>query len=111
MLIEVGEDAGRDLRIAGATARLPAPSGGECRRFARSEALTRQQPWLKFQQSGDRQSHDVQVVTLDPRYEGRALALDRVGDRKSTRLNSSHDQISYAVFCLKKKNDRASRCI
>src|SRR2546428_8955611 len=31
---------------------------------------------------------------------------ERVGqDRKSTRLNSSHDQISYAVFCLKKKND------
>src|SRR5206468_7132533 len=29
-------------------------------------------------------------------------ALERA-DRKSTRLNSSHDQISYAVFCLKKK--------
>src|SRR5256885_13311129 len=28
----------------------------------------------------------------------------RVGDRKSTRLNSSHLVISYAVFCLKKKN-------
>src|SRR5206468_5419136 len=28
----------------------------------------------------------------------------RARDRKSTRLNSSHDQISYAVFCLKKKN-------
>src|SRR5688572_32515994 len=27
-------------------------------------------------------------------------------DRKSTRLNSSHSQISYAVFCLKKKNGR-----
>src|SRR2546430_3961805 len=27
-----------------------------------------------------------------------------IGDRKSTRLNSSHSQISYAVFCLKKKN-------
>src|SRR2546428_10114505 len=27
-------------------------------------------------------------------------------DRKSTRLNSSHDQISYAVFCLKKKNGK-----
>src|SRR2546421_9567588 len=27
-------------------------------------------------------------------------------DRKSTRLNSSHDQISYAVFCLKKKKSR-----
>src|SRR3712207_8834802 len=30
--------------------------------------------------------------------------LDR-GDRKSTRLNSSHANISYAVFCLKKKNN------
>src|SRR2546421_6259935 len=30
-------------------------------------------------------------------------AGDEGGDRKSTRLNSSHDQISYAVFCLKKK--------
>src|SRR2546428_13591361 len=29
----------------------------------------------------------------------------RLGDRKSTRLNSSHDQISYAVFCLKKKKE------
>src|SRR2546428_10094716 len=29
----------------------------------------------------------------------------KVLDRKSTRLNSSHDQISYAVFCLKKKNN------
>src|SRR2546427_8505104 len=29
-------------------------------------------------------------------------------DRKSTRLNSSHSQISYAVFCLKKKNTQAS---
>src|SRR2546430_10595675 len=28
-----------------------------------------------------------------------------LSDRKSTRLNSSHSQISYAVFCLKKKND------
>src|SRR5690554_7606639 len=28
------------------------------------------------------------------------------GDRKSTRLNSSHVRISYAVFCLKKKNKR-----
>src|SRR2546430_12035717 len=30
------------------------------------------------------------------------------GDRKSTRLNSSHSQISYAVFCLKKKNNHLS---
>src|SRR2546427_8785724 len=31
------------------------------------------------------------------------LRLSWEGDRKSTRLNSSHSQISYAVFCLKKK--------
>src|SRR5206468_4766887 len=30
-------------------------------------------------------------------------------DRKSTRLNSSHDQISYAVFCLKKKKKKNSK--
>src|SRR2546427_9500567 len=30
----------------------------------------------------------------------------RRGDRKSTRLNSSHSQISYAVFCLKKKKKK-----
>src|SRR2546421_4070636 len=32
----------------------------------------------------------------------------RIADRKSTRLNSSHDQISYAVFCLKKKKKKHS---
>src|SRR3712207_8302665 len=47
---------------------------------------------------------------LAGRYLLPALAalygLDRLppGDRKSTRLNSSHANISYAVFCLKKKN-------
>src|SRR2546427_7521190 len=35
---------------------------------------------------------------------GPALAQDKA-DRKSTRLNSSHSQISYAVFCLKKKKN------
>src|SRR2546430_6701994 len=32
------------------------------------------------------------------------IASSRIRDRKSTRLNSSHSQISYAVFCLKKKH-------
>src|SRR5206468_11279668 len=39
----------------------------------------------------------VRLATLD------RVAGPGIGDRKSTRLNSSHDQISYAVFCLKKK--------
>src|SRR5207248_10593465 len=41
---------------------------------------------------------DRRAQTLDPRLE----------DRKSTRLNSSHRTISYAVFCLKKKNNTQS---
>src|SRR2546427_5814666 len=34
--------------------------------------------------------------------------FSRKADRKSTRLNSSHSQISYAVFCLKKKKNQGS---
>src|SRR2546427_1167577 len=37
---------------------------------------------------------------------GGAIEVEAGLDRKSTRLNSSHSQISYAVFCLKKKNIR-----
>src|SRR5204863_5445628 len=40
---------------------------------------------------------------LDPQAAGRARG--RLADRKSTRLNSSHVEISYAVFCLKKKKN------
>src|SRR2546430_9578714 len=42
---------------------------------------------------------------LKPRL-GFLLHLLEEGDRKSTRLNSSHSQISYAVFCLKKKKKK-----
>src|SRR5688572_32627131 len=42
----------------------------------------------------------VQSESGEPRAESGWVHL---GDRKSTRLNSSHSQISYAVFCLKKK--------
>src|SRR5690348_18242865 len=64
--------------------------------------------------------HDALPISLDPAYAQEvltpgvcqqltALASGQVGvnlsieDRKSTRLNSSHPSISYAVFCLKKK--------
>src|SRR2546430_5240383 len=56
---------------------------------------------LRVQAARGVDDHDVAAVTCG--------ALDRVVrnrggvDRKSTRLNSSHSQISYAVFCLKKK--------
>src|SRR2546429_3966052 len=46
------------------------------------------------------------VLTRDiPLVE--AVVVVAAEDRKSTRLNSSHGYISYAVFCLKKKNSRA----
>src|SRR5260221_1498443 len=44
--------------------------------------------------------HRAAAIALAPQE----LALKRKADRKSTRLNSSHTVISYAVFCLKKKN-------
>src|SRR2546422_2799170 len=40
----------------------------------------------------------------------RAVSAPRQ-DRKSTRLNSSHGYISYAVFCLKKKKQKNKRCL
>src|SRR2546428_8862719 len=44
---------------------------------------------------------------LRPERDGhRDRSRGEHGDRKSTRLNSSHDQISYAVFCLKKKKKK-----
>src|SRR2546421_5190776 len=45
-------------------------------------------------------SNRIETARSSARRRGHAR---RAGDRKSTRLNSSHDQISYAVFCLKKK--------
>src|SRR2546429_5360789 len=49
-----------------------------------------------FGKKGER--HDL-IRTQSCQYE-------KEGDRKSTRLNSSHGYISYAVFCLKKKNTK-----
>src|SRR5690554_7762002 len=49
----------------------------------------------------------LEVVEVDLKAPPFVHDFDQVakGDRKSTRLNSSHVRISYAVFCLKKKKD------
>src|SRR5690348_18070360 len=44
------------------------------------------------------------LLALSPTWPATVAAAGQ--DRKSTRLNSSHPSISYAVFCLKKKNKR-----
>src|SRR2546430_6472841 len=53
-------------------------------------------------QRGDRQ-HAKRGGKISQLFPMASLGFDVFGDRKSTRLNSSHSQISYAVFCLKKK--------
>src|SRR2546430_8589881 len=56
-------------------------------------ALKAEHEWFKKEAQ-----HLMELLTLP--------VLQLVADRKSTRLNSSHSQISYAVFCLKKKRKR-----
>src|SRR2546422_1092515 len=64
---------------------------------------------------GDRHRVIDPALAAKAEQQFRALDLDVTlaqGDRKSTRLNSSHGYISYAVFCLKKKNkNRDTRAV
>src|SRR5437868_8998335 len=62
-----------------------------------SSTVQNSRPWLA------RYSHSSSPVTPAGEEEWE--------DRKSTRLNSSHVSISYAVFCLKKKNSQTSKVI
>src|SRR2546422_6362335 len=52
---------------------------------------------------------DRQVCICRPAFDCGVLRPGVPGDRKSTRLNSSHGYISYAVFCLKKKKEHDRR--
>src|SRR5438874_12847964 len=60
-------------------------------------------PTRRSSDLGDGQAADVRAAGATRRCRGRG-ASDLI-DRKSTRLNSSHVEISYAVFCLKKKKN------
>src|SRR2546430_7362492 len=60
-----------------------------------------------FRSAGVADGAGVRVVARGAEVHGDGAARGAVAspaDRKSTRLNSSHSQISYAVFCLKKKD-------
>src|SRR2546430_3768915 len=92
------------------------PDGGTYRPLygdAWARAVERVERWMK---DAGLQAHRDPVGNVWGRAEGhnkgKAIVtgshIDTVrhgGDRKSTRLNSSHSQISYAVFCLKKKKN------
>src|SRR5690554_6983069 len=55
-------------------------------------------------------SPEGHILMIDPHGEYSAAFKTNGRDRKSTRLNSSHVRISYAVFCLKKKNQLQAFC-
>src|SRR5206468_11456417 len=77
-------------------------------------------PYTTLFRSGAVAGQEGEDQVLDP---GKRILISLVGgdmpadglvepgqiDRKSTRLNSSHDQISYAVFCLKKKKKKKKK--
>src|SRR2546427_6814982 len=65
-------------------------------------------PYTTLFRSRARRRRCARPARAPPPDPPRALAPT---DRKSTRLNSSHSQISYAVFCLKKKTNRPRRCV
>src|SRR2546426_2550392 len=78
--------------------------GAREKRHARAEALVRE-----TRPDGPDHAGDAPQGLLHPQHQSvlvlvRAVADER--DRKSTRLNSSHLVISYAVFCLKKKKHK-----
>src|SRR2546422_7131001 len=69
----------------------------------RSLGLAR--PLQVLDAEADRREGILDLVRHLPRHLAPGQHAGRSGDRKSTRLNSSHGYISYAVFCLKKKKN------
>src|SRR3712207_7856002 len=81
--------------------RSPVESGCLGKRILTQEALFAPQTSTKYKQ--------INSEGCKLPGEGGACEADSHPDRKSTRLNSSHANISYAVFCLKKKKKHYSR--
>src|SRR2546422_7674531 len=60
---------------------------------------------------GSKAAEGADVTAERPELQLEPVHATAAGDRKSTRLNSSHGYISYAVFCLKKKTQNRSAAI
>src|SRR5688572_32667072 len=99
------EDGIRDLTVTGVqTCALPICIAGEREQLADPDWRQRGDEGRQHPEA-DQQGHGGigNQVHLQP------SELVDVEDRKSTRLNSSHSQISYAVFCLKKKKKKKKK--
>src|SRR5216683_5288682 len=125
--------AGQLVQVNGQTLILTGPSGDLTVTFSSTTTFTRTStavladivPGVCIVATGQKDSTGLLTATtvrLSPKPAAGCAAAGRFGpnaspppgaspppqasDRKSTRLNSSHDQISYAVFCLKKKTKK-----
>src|SRR3712207_8567790 len=81
-------------------------NGPEARALARKMSKA----WINFAKTGKPEADGLPAWEAYSEGTGATMIFDnkceiRHQDRKSTRLNSSHANISYAVFCLKKKKD------
>src|SRR2546422_4812149 len=74
---------------------------------------TCRKPWFVPDGTGVRRLRSIAwrctIRRMRRKSEDRSITASEAGDRKSTRLNSSHGYISYAVFCLKKKKKQNAR--
>src|SRR2546430_11157732 len=84
------------LHLDFAFVRLCDPKGGAAIEATRGDAWKGFPEWLQIHVGGVGQFSSKEIVSD-------LGGAEPCRDRKSTRLNSSHSQISYAVFCLKKK--------
>src|SRR2546430_12922892 len=118
----------RSLRISPASERPVSASTSSIVVFSRDRAIRAPGRPALHPRQAPQPLHRNQLPRVDDRDLCRRLGADRGAfgderlpegsphphprrDRKSTRLNSSHSQISYAVFCLKKKNKpQQARC-
>src|SRR5699024_5873756 len=108
-------DAGLPESLIEAYAPVPGDETGRARRASHEDAISRvgDDVGTPVISCGEGIAYFGPVVSPAPKGEDAGRLLDALAtmatsslpaDRKSTRLNSSHVSISYAVFCLKKKN-------
>src|SRR5690554_7365236 len=103
--VSASRGAGSAALGRGLAARLALEEEGPQAHAEHVAGEGRHQPHPAVQAAGG----DAAEVGADVAAEGQARAVAEQ-DRKSTRLNSSHVRISYAVFCLKKKKPPLKRC-
>src|SRR5437867_977720 len=89
------------LTLGGCYEERPRLSGGAYQSILRRVDTFLDEPLAKAIKERDRRAR--KIMKLDDAVSAAVEKLKAKGDRKSTRLNSSHRTISYAVFCLKKK--------